>query len=312
MAPDGSSLPLQLLGEAAPTAGSTRVLLLSQAAESFTFRQYPGPARALALPLLLPRRVLLRYDYTDAELSFLMAHDPDEFNVWGTPGRRSFCACVRRLVEGGEGALGEPLNPLLIAALRAALNDGRRDPRLVAEAIRTPDEGYLLEQFPAADPQRVERALRHVRLGLASALRDDLLAIYTRYAGAAYQNDATAIGRRRLKNVCLGYLMTLNEPELCTLAQSQYENGDNIDRQPGRLGRPWPIRSPPCLSACCLDFYTRWQSEPLVIDKWFSVQATSKRADTLERVPPAVDPPHLHPDHPQPRARPDRRLRHAQ
>jgi aminopeptidase N len=32
------------------------------------------------------------------------------------------------------------------------------------------------------------------------------------------------------------------------------------------------------------DFRARWQHDPLVMDKWFSVQATSPRTDTLARV----------------------------
>jgi aminopeptidase N len=31
-------------------------------------------------------------------------------------------------------------------------------------------------------------------------------------------------------------------------------------------------------------FYERWKSDPLVLDKWFSVQALSKREDTAEQV----------------------------
>jgi len=42
-------------------------------------------------------------------------------------------------------------------------------------------------------------------------------------------------------------------------------------------------------------FYSRWSAEPLVLDKWFGIQATSTRLDTLLRVSallghPAYDP----------------------
>jgi aminopeptidase N len=32
------------------------------------------------------------------------------------------------------------------------------------------------------------------------------------------------------------------------------------------------------------DFYARWQDEPLVLDKWFAVQARAARSDTVETV----------------------------
>jgi aminopeptidase N len=32
------------------------------------------------------------------------------------------------------------------------------------------------------------------------------------------------------------------------------------------------------------DFYAKWAAEPLVVDKWFSIQATAQLPDTLQRV----------------------------
>jgi aminopeptidase N len=38
-------------------------------------------------------------------------------------------------------------------------------------------------------------------------------------------------------------------------------------------------------------FYRKWQHDPLVMDKWFTLQATSKRPDTLEQVKRLMDHP---------------------
>lgn len=281
LAKDGSAMPLQLSGEARPTPGATRVLVLQEAEERFTFinvaeRPVPSLFRSFSAP------IKLHYDYSDDELAFLMAKDGDEFNVWDA-GQTLFLRVLLRLIEGGEKALLAPLDSRLVAAVEATLRDTARDPRLVAEAIRTPDEGYLLEQLSAADPQAVERALNFVRRSLALALRDTLTRTYRANSAVAYRNDAASIGKRRLKNACLSYLMALDDEESRALAAKQYALSDNMTDSLAALAALADSESE-LFDRLLLDFYGKWEAEALVIDKWFLVQSISRRRDTLARV----------------------------
>ena len=55
-------------------------------------------------------------------------------------------------------------------------------------------------------------------------------------------------------------------------------------------------------------FYERWKDDPLVIDKWFALQARSSLPGTVEAVRDADPAPGLHPQQPEPGARPGRRF----
>ena len=99
----------------------------------------------------------------------------------------------------------------------------------------------------------------------------------------AYSLNPAAIGRRSLKNLCLAYLSLLETQEVAAACLTQCSRADNLTDRLAALT---------CLSqsdmsqreAALTDFYRSYQADPLVIDKWFTVQATSPRSDTLERV----------------------------
>jgi aminopeptidase N len=87
-------------------------------------------------------------------------------------------------------------------------------------------------------------------------------------ADGDYRNDQDSINRRRLKNVVLGYLATLQQPDIAALVRNQFDAADNMtDKQ-----------------AALAVFYDEYAGEPLVVDKWFTVQARSRRSDTINAV----------------------------
>ena len=115
-------------------------------------------------------------------------------------------------------------------------------------------------------------------------MRNDLLAVYRANAETgAYELTPAAIGRRRLKNLCLAYLMELEEAPIRQLCAEQYQAGGNMNDRLAALTLLADSDAPQ-REAALADFYERWQADPLVLDKWFSVQALSRRADTLARV----------------------------
>ena len=91
------------------------------------------------------------------------------------------------------------------------------------------------------------------------------------------------MGHRRLRNLCLDYLMQLDDPSAWQLCEAQYDRAENMTDAIGALGLLVASGSP--RREALLDaFYDRWSHDPLVVDKWFAVQALSKRPDTLARV----------------------------
>src|SRR5207237_484043 len=91
--------------------------------------------------------------------------------------------------------------------------------------------------------------------------------------------DAASIGRRALRNQCLGYLTELGES---ALAYAQFRTADNMTDAMAALTWLAQIECPERETALD-EFYARWKEEPLVVDKWLAVQAGSRLADTPDR-----------------------------
>ncbi len=284
----GRALPLQLAGEPAP-AGEERVLELTEAEQSFTFvglaeRPLPSLLRGFSAP------VRLHFDYRDEELAFLMAHDRDDFNRWDAGqqlAERLLLARIRAVREGG--AL--PAAAVLQAAWQRLLADRAADPALVAEACTLPGESYLAELAEPIDPGAIHTAREGLRRELAAALREEWLAAYQRHAGdGTYRIEAADMGRRRLRNLALAALMTLSEADIEALAWQQFTTAGNMTDTIGAL-QPLVHSGSRYRAEALARFYERWQDDALVLDKWFSLQATAPLPDTLATVERLLDHP---------------------
>ncbi|HEC15999.1 MAG TPA: aminopeptidase N [Sedimenticola sp.] len=273
----GNDLPLQLEGEE-PGGPGTRVLELRRPVETFRFRNLPGaPVPSLLRGFSAPVRV--RYDYSDEELMFLMAHDSDDFNRWDaaqTLGQR----IVLRMVRNRETQVPSGY----IHAMGKALNDGAADPVLLAEVLTLPAESYLGDQMEEVDVDGIHAAREALKTRIGSELRDDLLRIYRagRETGP-YRPEPADIGRRSLKNRCLGYLMQEAGAHARSLCWRQFQEGHNMTDVIAALGL---LANTDCeeREQALGAFYEKWKDDPLVLDKWFAIQATSKLPGTLERV----------------------------
>jgi len=164
------------------------------------------------------------------------------------------------------------------------LNDGDSDPALLALALTLPTETYLGEQLAVIDPSAIHEAREGLRRLLAERLQDDLLRVYRRCREAGpYRLAADAIGRRSLKNLCLAYLMSRDDASALSLCLEQFETADNMTDVLAALGclvHSDSEQRPKTLEA----FYSKWAQDPLVLDKWFMLQATSRREETLAEV----------------------------
>jgi len=281
VAPNGSEIALQLAGEAKANGG-TRVLSLTKQQEKFEFvnvaqRPVPSLLRGFSAP------VNLRFNFTDAELTHLMAHDADPFNRWEAGQRLA----LNLLLQGiGEFRAGRaPRFPdTFTKAFARVLADAPNDPAFAAEALGPPSEGYIAEQMDEIDPDAIHSVRRSLRKHLATALRTELLAAYrTSTAPYPYSPDARSAGQRALRNLCLAYLMELDDAQVRALCMGQFDAADNMTDSMAALSALANSEGPEGQSAL-QKFYDRWKDEPLVLDKWFAVQAASRLPDTLSVV----------------------------
>ena len=278
----GKALPLRLYGE--PDGASTeRVLQLCETQDSFIFQDIAAePVPSLLRGFSAPVR--LEVDYSDAELAFLLANDDDPFSRWEA-GQQLAVRLILELAAAWQTRKEMQVPDAFVEAAAAVLNAQTLDPAFRALALSLPNETYLAEFMQIIDPDALHAARQFLRRYLAEALRPAWIGQYQglRQSGE-YRIDADSVGRRSLRNVCLGYLMeSEDDGEALELCLAQFRNGDNMTDVLAAVTALAQRRD--AVADRTLDeFYERWQADPLVVDKWLTVQATSRRPDTLERV----------------------------
>ncbi len=281
LGPDGRELSLRLAGEAAP-AGTTRVLDVTAAEQSFSFDDVPAPP----VPSLLrgfSAPVQLEYEYTREALALLAAHDPDPVGRWAAV-QKSYCNAI--LGEAKRQAAGLPLalDRTVATIVGALVDDHAADPALVALALAPPDLAYLAGQVGTIDIDALAAARDFVVRELARALRPAFLRAFTsRRPATRYAPTPEQIGARALANRCLAYLGALDDDAARALAVAQFNGADNMTDAVAALAAISHSRAPE-REALFARFEAKWRDEPLALDKWFVLQATSRRADTRQRV----------------------------
>jgi aminopeptidase N len=284
---DGRDIPLRLeagraFGKGNFNSSETLVLAFTEAGQEFVFGgvdEHPVPSllRGFSAP------VRVAYDYTDNELTHLLAYDSDPFNRWEA-GQIMTTRVLLAGVEQLRKAKDMEVPPTLVEAFGRLLTDGSRDPAFAAECLQLPSESYLAECMEVAEPDLIHEARLKFMRDLATRYR-------TRFEGAfrhfttpgAYSPDAAASGRRALRNAALAYVTTIDDATSRALAFLEYRRAENMTDAMAALA---------CLAnsigaerdRALSMFYEKWKDEALVVDKWFRVQATSWVPGTLERV----------------------------
>ena len=89
------------------------------------------------------------------------------------------------------------------------------------------------------------------------------------------------MARRSLKNICLSFLLETIAGE--DLAEKQLAGSDNMtDTLAALQGLVWV--EAPSAGAALQSFEQQWQDDALVMDKWFSIQASIPGEHAVERV----------------------------
>ncbi|MDX5151525.1 MAG: DUF3458 domain-containing protein, partial [Acidiferrobacterales bacterium] len=285
----GKDIPLQLEGE--KSAGSpTRVLEFTQAEQELKFVNVPcSPVPSLLRGFSAP--VKIESGLSNEQLAFLLANDSDPFNRWDA-GQQLSINILLQLMGDIEKGRSLKLDPLFVDAMRKTLLSTQLDPALIAVTLGLPGEGYLIELSPPANPDTVHRAREFVRSELARALYADFINVYeANRSGDAYQFNAVDAGRRSLKNSCLSYLSMLADNEAIERCMQQYRQADNMTDALAALA---PLNNIDCPERGLVlqEFYDRWKGEALVINKWFSLQASTSLPNAFEQVQELME----HPD----------------
>jgi len=283
LAADGDTLPLKLTGCTAEKNQDTIILELRKQSETFVFENIPAaPVPSLLRGFSAPVKLL--FDYSIADLAFLLANDTDEFNRWET-GQQLMIRISLEQIQRFQNH--EPFNlpSELENAFRSLLNQTQEgDSALLALALSFPNEPYLGEFMDVIDVDAIHETRTFLRKELAQKLQPEFEKTYLEFQEeGAFKIDQQSMGRRSLKNVCLSYLSELGSLDIRKLTQTQFRKNENMTDVAGALGVLTHLDCPERETAFS-EFENRWRKNTVVMDKWFALQAISCLPKTLDHV----------------------------
>lgn len=261
----------------------SQLLEITEAEQTFTFehiaqRPVPSLLRGFTAP------VKLSYPYSREQLVFLMSHDSDGFNRWDA-GQRLAVNVLQGLIEDYQQGRELQLDTLLINAYERVLADKTLDPAMVAKMLALPSQAYLSELADEIDVVAIHDVREFVKRTLATQLQGLLMDAYRfNQDDGPYQLTGEAVARRSLKNMSLSYLMSLETPLITALAVDQFETADNMTDRLSALTVLAHSHREKERQQVLDRFYQNFKTDTLVVNQWFSVQATSPRDDALDHV----------------------------
>ena len=277
---DGRDQPLVLVYGTRVERG---VLTLTQAKQSFVFTGIDErPVASLNRGFSAP--VKLTANLRAGDLAFLAAHDTDPFNRWQAVQTLATALLIENVAAHRADKPRRAADEL-VRALGAILDDGAIEPAFVAQAMALPSEGDIAREIGRdVDPDAIFAARRELRAEVGRTLAAVLAVTYDRMSDRGpFSPDATAAGRRSLKNICLDLLATADSDTGIPRAVRQYHDADNMTDRIAALATLSHHRGPERQEAFD-DFYRRYEGDALIIDKWFALQATIPEPETLARV----------------------------
>jgi aminopeptidase N len=269
-------LKLKLFDRSGAAIEDERLVILEEAATELRLKGVSqGPVLSINRGFSAP--VIIESDRTPADLALLSAHDDDPFARYEALQQ----LMLDTLIAGINGRASD--SEAVVDAVRLTLADRTLDKAFVGEAVLPPSEAFIGDQMSVVDPDAIHQAREALRRQLGQRLEAEWRAAYAGSAANRFELTPEAKGARRLRSVSLGFLMASGAADASTLAWGQFLAADNMTDRQGALTALAGSDAPQRVDALAA-FYDRYKSDPLVLDKWFTTQALSTRADTLDAV----------------------------
>ncbi|WP_282166836.1 aminopeptidase N [Shewanella japonica] len=251
---------------------NNQVLAVKQAEQTFTFDGIESmPVPSLLQDFSAPVR--LDYEFNVDQLVHLTRFATSEVARWEAS-VGLFSQAVWQNVASLSAKESMHLDPRVIEAIRGVILDENIDKALVAEILAFPTAAALIEQVDTVNLDALQAAREFVVDELAEACLDELV---TRYRSLITEDNPAA---RAFKNICLVLLSRVSS-EYEQLVTEQYKAATNMTDSLAAL-KAAVSGQLSCKDALMQDFEQKWLSTPLVMDKWFSLQASQNTPEVLE------------------------------
>lgn len=251
----------------------TQILEMTEREQTFMFKEIatrpiPSILRSFSAP------VKLITDLTDDDLRLLQLHDTDGFNQWEA-GQTLALRTIQRVMADNEADISlfvEDIGSLIAQGLAE-----KGDKALLARALTLPEIAVIAQSLTVIDPAAIDQALTIILAAIKRAHKDNLVRLYDANSNTGtFSLSPEAMGRRALQNTALTLLTVSNGTGCAARAKAHYDAADNMTDRVAALA---------CLAdstkqerdAVFTDFYNRYKDYPLVVDKWFTLQAMANR-----------------------------------
>lgn len=280
-AQDGTKQMLQNNGE--PLSG---VLNITEKDQVFEFHGiYGRPVPALLADFSAP--VKLDYDYSTEQLLTLLKFAENSFVRWDAAQMLFTNELRRNVVHFQQGEEFE-ISPQILTALSQVLEHYEEDIELATLILTLPRDIEFAESFKTIDPDGIVAAREFMLRAIADYLKEQLLKTYNHIRLEGYRVTQQDIALRAMRNLCLSYLAYTSFGN--NIVHKHYNGADNMTDTLAALSAATKAALP-CRDTLLADFEEKWQHDGLVMDKWFTLQATRPDENVLEIVTKLMDHP---------------------
>ncbi len=286
---DGKQLPVALAGSGNGEMKTEQTLRLREAKTTYTFGDIESPP-VLSVLRGFTAPVHLEYVRSTQEYAFLMQVETDPFARWEA-GQTLISAEIERAMQATTNEHDLELNEQLACGFERVLNDAETDHALISLLLELPDIETVAADHPHIDIDAILAATDWLQHALARRLSQSLERLFEACRNdAPFSIEASAIGRRALKNQALSYLASVDS-RWCEVSLEQFRSANNMTDRVAALKVLLdfdPLKATDAIE----EFYKDWNTERLVVDKWFSMQARARDVNALDRVEKLLE----HPD----------------
>ncbi len=239
-------------------------------------RPVPSLLREFSAP------VVLDLPLSQQDRLFLARHDSDPFNRWQALQDVGLALAVAAV--NGQ-AWSDDEVAALSEAMAETLASSTLDNAFKALALTLPGESQIARAIGKdVDPERIHAVRDDLTVAVFGPLADRLRAAHQGLdSDAPYAPDPAGNGRRALRNRLLALLVGSGADGAAALAAASYHQAHNMTDRLAALATAasrWTADAPALLA----DFRTRFATDPLVFDKWLSVNAGVPEAGVIERL----------------------------
>lgn len=267
-----------LLNEQGKETHPTRILEMNAREQSFTFenvtsRPIPSILRSFSAS------VKLITDLSDDDLRLLQLHDTDGFNKWEA-GQTLALRAIERLMADSAADITPFIDDYGVMIEQGLAEQG--DKALLARALAMPAIPVISQAQTIIDPAAIDKARTEILKEIKRAHKSVLEKLYNANANTGeFSLTPEAMGRRALQNIVLELLTVTNGTGCASRAKAHYQQADNMTDRIAALASLTDSTKPE-RDEVFADFYNRFKEYPLVVDKWFSMQAMANRASIFE------------------------------